>query len=61
MVNGPPGTSTSAGSRRASGGGGRAAPRLQHGGAPAQLVGDEHGLVVLLLVLGDHAEGEARR
>ena len=60
MVKGPPGTSTSAGSRKASGGAGRLGGP-QHGGAAAQLVGDQHGLVVLLLVLGDHPEGEAPR
>jgi hypothetical protein len=32
---------------------------VQYGGALAQLVGGEHGLVVLLLVLGDHAEDES--
>ena len=56
MVNGPPGTSTSA----AAGphGGPRGRRRREDGVAAAQLVGGEHRLGVLLLVLGDHAERE---
>ena len=61
MVNGPPGTSTSRGSAQR-----RPVARRRRGavsaGAPLpQLMGDEHGLVVLLLMLGDHAERERRR
>ena len=56
MVNGPPGTSTSKrstlGRRRRSGE--RTAP-----GRRPELVGGQHGLGMLLLVLGDHAEDEA--
>nr|BFE67975.1 hypothetical protein GCM10020092_012760 [Actinoplanes digitatis] len=41
--------------------GGRRRFGVEHGRAVAQLVGGEHGLVVLLLVLDDHAEREAVR
>ena len=57
MVNGPPGTSTSAGSRTASAGAGGGGA-VSSAGPDAQLVGGQHRLVVLLLVLRDHAEGE---
>ena len=56
MVNGPPGTSTSA--ARGPRGGPRGRRRREDGVALSQLVGGEHRLGVLLLVLGDHAEGE---
>ena len=58
MVNGPPGTSTSAAAgprRRPAAAAARAAPASPC----AELVGGQHRLVVLLLVLGDHAEHEA--
>ena len=58
IVNGPAGTSASAAA-----GGATAAGRVrgvQHRRAGAQLVRGEHRLVVLLLVLHDHPEGEAR-
>ena len=58
MVNGPPGTRTSpaAGTAPARGAGGGGA--VSTGSPGPQLVGGQHGLVVLLLVLGDHPEGE---
>ena len=56
MVNGPAGHQHLAGDRAPAAGGGGGA--CSTGGAGAQLVGGEHGLVVLLLVLDDHAEGE---
>ena len=58
MVNGPPGTSTSPGEPGWRPAAVAAAP-CSGGAGPAQLVGGEHGLVVLLLVLRDHAEREA--
>ncbi len=46
------------GQRGGVGGGGRRCRGGQRGFAPAQLMGDQHRFVVLLFVLGDHAEGE---
>ncbi len=58
MVNGPPGTRTSGGSRNASAGAGPGDGAASTGAPGPDLVSDQHRLVVLHLVLGDHPERE---
>ena len=56
-MNGPPGTCTSDGSPNASAGAGRGGGG-EHRRSGPDLVGDQHRLVVLHLMLGDHPERE---